>query len=244
MRELCSTGKSGSFFYFSYDSKYLLKTIPEHEFLLFESMLKDYYNHMYNNKDTLLQRYYGLHIMIYNDLKLYFVVMNNVFNTKVKIQYKYDLKGSKYQRLSRDPSKNNYDDFDYSIPMKDLDFIDRKEKLNLNKSDADTIYQQAQLDGHFLASKNINDYSFLIGIHEISRLLYNKGGKNKEKNGSHHFPEILNFCIKDELYVGGEKNEIDEARKPFFESCKGGLLSKDSNFIYFFGIIDIFTNYG
>ena len=134
---------------------------------------------MYKNKDSLIQRYYGLHIMIHNDMKLYFVVMNNVFNTKVKVQYKYDLKGSKYQRISRNPNKSNYDDYDFSIPMKDLDFIERKEKLNLCKSDKDALLKQAQLDAKFLSSKNINDYSFLVGIHEISRLFlylrkYNK----------------------------------------------------------------------
>ena len=136
-------------------------------------MLKDYYNHMKDHKDTLLQRYYGMHIFFYNELKLYFVVMNNVFNTKVKVHYKYDLKGSTYERISRDKKKNNYDDYDYSIPMKDLDFIERKEKIKISKADAEIIWRQAKIDGYFLAAHNINDYSFLIGIHEISKSMVN-----------------------------------------------------------------------
>ena len=145
-----------------------MKTIPEHEFLFFESILKDYYEHMWNNKDTLLQRYFGLHVMHYNELKLYFVIMNNVFTTKIKVELKYDLKGSKFQRLSRDPNKHNYDDFDFSLAMKDIDFLERKEKINLTLDEADMIFKQADADSAFLASKNVNDYSFLIGIHEIS----------------------------------------------------------------------------
>jgi len=107
--------------------------------------------------------------MHYNGLKLYFVTMNNVFNTKLKVHYKYDLKGSRYQRISKDPSKHDYSDYDYSIPLKDLDFIDRKENIKLTKIDSDLICKQAQADSFFLSSKNVNDYSLLIGIHEISK---------------------------------------------------------------------------
>ena len=117
-----------------------------------------------------MQRYYGLHILHFNDQKYYFVLMNNVFGTNLKVHYKYDLKGSKYRRLSRDFNKKDYDDYDYSIPMKDLDFIDRKEKMDLNCNEAELLYKQAENDAMFLSLKNVNDYSFLIGIHEISKL--------------------------------------------------------------------------
>jgi hypothetical protein len=33
-------------------------------------------------------------------------------------------------------------------------------------------------------------------------------------------------------------------RKPFYEKHRGGVLSSDGKKIYFFGIIDIFTQYG
>lgn len=42
MTELCSSSKSGSFFFYSADSKYVLKTISRKEFKLFKFMLKDY----------------------------------------------------------------------------------------------------------------------------------------------------------------------------------------------------------
>ena len=57
LKEICSSGKSGSFFYYSYDSKYLMKTIPESEFNKFKEMLRDYYSYMYEHPKTLLQRF-------------------------------------------------------------------------------------------------------------------------------------------------------------------------------------------
>ena len=33
-------------------------------------------------------------------------------------------------------------------------------------------------------------------------------------------------------------------RKPFYEEHYGGIQSEDKTKVYFFGIIDIFTNYG
>jgi len=38
------------------------------------------------------------------------------------------------------------------------------------------------------------------------------------------------------------KNMSD--RKPFYQSNNGGTLSRDGKKIYFFGVIDIFTQYG
>ena len=163
LRELCSSGKSGSFFYFSYDSRFVLKTISSHEYDLFKSILEDYYNHINENKDTLLQRFFGLHTLYFQDLKMHFVIMNNVFQTKIQIHYKYDLKGSTYQRLSR--KGRNYDNYDYNVPLKDLDIIDRKEKINILEEQKEIIVNNVVKDSTFLSSKNINDYSFLIGIH-------------------------------------------------------------------------------
>jgi hypothetical protein len=54
---------------------------------------------------------------------------------------------------------------------------------------------------------------------------------------------MVNLYNKEEIYLG-DKHSCTEERKPFFEQIKGGILSKDRNRIYYFGIIDIFTNYG
>ena len=101
LTELCSSGKSGSFFYYTSDGKFMLKTIRKDEFKLMKYILKDYYDHVtVENQDSLISRIYGLHKVIFYRKKhkmakkIYFCVMNNVFCTHLKIDYRYDLKGS------------------------------------------------------------------------------------------------------------------------------------------------------
>jgi len=168
---LVSAGKSGSFFYFSYDSKFVLKTIPKHEFDFFKSIIKDYYFHLHNNPQTMLQRYLALNTMVFEDITMHFVIMNNVFNSDLKVHLKYDLKGSSFQRQSMDLTKDKpFENFDFAIPMKDLDFKYRKENIYLLKEDREMILKQIENDSKFLASKQINDYSFLIGIHDPGKI--------------------------------------------------------------------------
>jgi len=122
----------------------------------------------------MMQRYIALHTMVYNKTTMHFVIMNNVFNSGLKVHLKYDLKGSSYQRQALDPKEKNYDKFNFSIPMKDLDFKFRKEKVLLLKEEKDMIIKEIENDSKFLASLNINDYSFLIGIHDpgIIKIIY------------------------------------------------------------------------
>jgi 1-phosphatidylinositol-4-phosphate 5-kinase len=55
MQELTSAGKSGSFFYYTIDSMFMLKTISSNEFNQLKSILKKYYYHLCNSKqDTFL----------------------------------------------------------------------------------------------------------------------------------------------------------------------------------------------
>ena len=44
--ELCSSGKSGALFYYTKDKNYLIKQIPEREFLKFRNVLKQYFEHI------------------------------------------------------------------------------------------------------------------------------------------------------------------------------------------------------
>ena len=77
LSELGSPGKSGSFFYFSRDYRFIIKTIRhrEHKFLM--KILKAYYMHVRENPHTLLSQFYGLHrVKLPGGRKIHFVVMN------------------------------------------------------------------------------------------------------------------------------------------------------------------------
>ena len=234
LKEICSSGKSGSFFYYSYDSKYLMKTIPECEFNKFRDMLQDYYLYMYDHPQTLLQRFFGLYMCIFNDTKMHFVVMNNVFDTPLHIHYKYDLKGSTYKRISRKCKEINYDDYDFDIAMKDIDFIDRKEKIDISSYYKKILNTEAHNDSKFLSNHNINDYSFLIGVND-------QKFTNKEQ-----VPQEQLMLLTGQKIVQAQKTAVAKNvfRKPFYEEHYGGIQSEDKKKVYFFGIIDIFTNFG
>ena len=234
LKEICSSGKSGSFFYYSYDAKYLMKTIPEGEFEKFKSMLQDYYIYMYEHPQTLLQRFFGLYMCIFNDIKMHFVVMNNVFNTSLQVHYKYDLKGSTYKRISRKCKEINYEKYDFDIAMKDIDFMDRKEKIDISSYDKRILCQEAHNDSKFLSDHNINDYSFLIGVHD------------RKFNDKTQLPQEEMMVLTGQNVIGRQRSQLanNVARKPFYEEYFGGIQSEDRTKIYFFGIIDIFTNFG
>lgn len=100
-----SEGKSGSYFLYSNDGKYLLKVIERYEHKSLRKILKSYYGHMLSNKESLLPRYYGMHkikINSNNTLEngvLYFFITENVIGSPLKIDRQFDLKGSRVDRL-------------------------------------------------------------------------------------------------------------------------------------------------
>ena len=132
LSELCSSGKSGSFFYYSYDGRFMLKTIPRREFKQMKDMLRNYHEYLTErNTDSMISRVFGLHKVIFYrkrgkmSQKIYFCVMNNVFQTTKKIDLRYDLKGSTYGRQTiKDKSGVMVD---RTVALKDLDFLNRKE---------------------------------------------------------------------------------------------------------------------
>ena len=104
LTELYSEGKSGSFFYYSSDGKYMVKTITHTEHLFFRRILEKYYSHMVQNPDTMLVRFLGAHQIRQGKhskmvKSIYFVLMGNIFDTPLKIHRRYDLKGSWVGRL-------------------------------------------------------------------------------------------------------------------------------------------------
>ena len=61
LSELGSPGKSGSFFYFSRGYKYIIKTIHHSEHKFLRKVLRQYYDHVTENSNTLLSQFFGLH---------------------------------------------------------------------------------------------------------------------------------------------------------------------------------------
>ncbi|KAG6005370.1 hypothetical protein E4U21_000221 [Claviceps maximensis] len=191
LSELGSPGKSGSFFYFSRDYKYIIKTIhhAEHKFL--RKILRDYYNHVQSNPNTLLSQFYGLHrVKMPYGKKIHFVVMNNLFPPHRDIHTTFDLKGS---TIGRDYKEDDLDK-NPRATLKDLNWLRRHQHLELGIQKKRLFLEQLRKDVVLLKRLQIMDYSLLVGIHDLSR--------GNEENLRDKTLQIFN--------PGGEKMSTDE----------------------------------
>lgn len=166
LSELGSPGKSGSFFYFSRDYKYIIKTIHHSEHKFLRKILKDYYRHVIENPNTLLSQFYGLHrVKMPYGKKIHFVVMNNLFPPHRDIHQTFDLKGSTAGR--------DYNESELAAnpraTLKDLNWMRRKRHLELGIEKKRLFLGQLQQDVALLKRLEIMDYSLLIGIHDLQR---------------------------------------------------------------------------
>ncbi|KAI9787668.1 MAG: Phosphatidylinositol-4-phosphate 5-kinase [Geoglossum umbratile] len=166
LSELGSPGKSGSFFYFSRDYKYIIKTIHHSEHKFLRKILRDYYEHVENNPNTLLSQFYGLHrVKIPYGRKIHFVVMNNLFPPHRDIHQTFDLKGSmigrdfKEEDLASNPRAT----------LKDLNWLRRDLHLEFGPAKRQIFISQMEQDVRLLQRLKIMDYSLLIGIHDVQK---------------------------------------------------------------------------
>ncbi|KAJ7056542.1 hypothetical protein C8F01DRAFT_992770 [Mycena amicta] len=166
LSELGSPGKSGSFFYFSRDYRFIIKTIrhSEHKFLL--SILREYHEHVKNNPHTLLSRFYGLHrVKLPRGRKIHFVIMNNLFPPHRDIHETFDLKGSTVGREYPEAKA----EVNPRAVLKDLNWINRGKMLELGPEKRALLTEQLRRDAEFLRKIRVMDYSLLIGIHKMER---------------------------------------------------------------------------
>ncbi|KAE8148535.1 hypothetical protein BDV25DRAFT_16480 [Aspergillus avenaceus] len=166
LSELGSPGKSGSFFYFSRDYKYIIKTIHHSEHKFLRKILPEYYKHVEQNPNTLISQFYGLHrVKMAYGRKIHFVVMNNLFPPHRDIHQTFDLKGSTIGRDLReeDLEKNP------RATLKDLNWVRRDRHLECGQSKREFFLAQLKRDVELLKRLKIMDYSLLVGIHDLER---------------------------------------------------------------------------
>ncbi|KAL2816946.1 hypothetical protein BJX63DRAFT_429997 [Aspergillus granulosus] len=166
LSELGSPGKSGSFFYFSRDYKYIIKTIHHAEHKLLRKILPEYYKHVEQNPNTLISQFYGLHrVKMAYGRKIHFVVMNNLFPPHRDIHSTFDLKGS---MIGREMSEEYIKDHPRST-MKDLNWLRRERQLECGPAKREFFLAQLKRDVELLKRLKIMDYSLLVGIHDLEK---------------------------------------------------------------------------
>ncbi|WVQ72359.1 hypothetical protein IAR50_001910 [Cryptococcus sp. DSM 104548] len=266
LSELGSPGKSGSFFYFSRDYRFIIKTISHHEHKFLRSILKDYHEHVKENPHTLLSRFYGLHrVKLPRGPKIHFVIMNNLFPPHRDIHETYDLKGSAFGReYPEDKAVQNP-----RATLKDKNWVNRGRLLELGPEKRALLTSQLKRDMEFLRKIKVMDYSLLVGIHNMER-----GNRDNLRNTqlSVFHPEVTTTRRKPSTHKGGhEASNIrkvvrradpknldvtsqlpsedapDHADLIFYQN-EGGFQATDErnnpmDTIYYLGVIDICTPY-
>ncbi|KAI8986488.1 hypothetical protein BDB01DRAFT_720192 [Pilobolus umbonatus] len=266
LSELGSPGKSGSFFYYSRDYRFIIKTIHHTEHKFMRTILKEYHNHVSANPDTLLCRYYGLHrVKLPHGRKIHFVVMGNILPPNKDIHETYDLKGSTIGRfLPEEEIKKN----PYAV-MKDLNWERRGKKLQLGPHKRHLFITQLLRDVRLLVRMNIMDYSLMIGVHDIIRgnkdnvrnstlQLFQPDTKLAERRASMMkrreskamaYRKVIMEANPDKLNISELPNApSDERINCVFYSDNGGFQATDevnrpAPSLYFMGVIDILTPY-
>ena len=166
-----SQGKSGSFFFFTYDNQFIIKTINKGElYTLTNNLMENYYENIKENEQTLLAKLYGAYSIIIGGVsKIYIILMQNInplgFDNIYFKRY-FDLKGSLQGRKTQNIRK-----VDRGHAFKDLDFLNYQkmndEIIDFNKEIVNEVLDKLKSDLKMLVKSNIMDYSLLFYIYEI-----------------------------------------------------------------------------
>mmetsp|Transcript_2646 Transcript_2646/g.4035 ORF Transcript_2646/g.4035 Transcript_2646/m.4035 type:complete len:423 (+) Transcript_2646:871-2139(+) len=169
--EFISNSKSGAFFFFSNDGRYMIKTIEQAESKCLLKMLQGYYLHLKSNPGSMISRFFGLHRVkfrrpVHGRRKYHFVIMQSVFHTSRYIHAIFDLKGSEVGRYATENDKKRPPTNKMtSTVLKDNDWVNNGLKLILGPDKVPIFINQLKKDSDFLSQQAIIDYSLLVGIH-------------------------------------------------------------------------------
>lgn len=213
-----SEGKSGSVFFITHDSKFIIKTISKQELnAMLNFLLENYYKLNAERSVTYLTRIYGLFTLQTGSSELHVVLMENIapFN-KQSLLYKFDLKGSIQGRRTKQLFSKKGKTF------KDLDYIDIKDKEPNAKIILETKVVRAMKkvikeDLKILREANLMDYSLFIAVAkkesiDKKKLLVEKRYFESKRKGFVYLIGIIDY-----LTFYGWKKKAEDSFKGF---CK------------------------
>ena len=158
-------GRSGSFFFFSHDKKFIIKTIPKEELNEVLRLLPSLKEHFRTNPRSLLSKIFGVFTVKTKSMSdVHLMLQENIlrFKNPANLKYVFDLKGSTVNReeIQLKPSTT----------LKDVNFL-QESKANENftqfeQSDRRALLRALHRDVEFLRQNGIMDYSLLLGIEE------------------------------------------------------------------------------
>eukprot|EP00516_Mucochytrium_quahogii_P007761 CAMPEP_0203757878 /NCGR_PEP_ID=MMETSP0098-20131031/10738_1 /ASSEMBLY_ACC=CAM_ASM_000208 /TAXON_ID=96639 /ORGANISM=" , Strain NY0313808BC1" /LENGTH=813 /DNA_ID=CAMNT_0050650123 /DNA_START=36 /DNA_END=2477 /DNA_ORIENTATION=- len=245
LAELGSEGKSGSFFYFTSDGRFMVKTVHKEEHKLLRNILPQYYYRMtrVDGPDSLLCRVVGCHVVRLSKNskigaeKIYFVVMTNMLNTDLDLYRRFDLKGSWVGRKQNEAARENP-----KTTLKDVDFTDLKQKIRIGRERKEKLMAALRRDAAFLEEKHIIDYSLLLGIHKHD----NRGSIDSFISSTDSEKRLRSDLGSQASISSASSLGSDDPQDiyiPFFQQDNGGMTSEDGSETYVMGVIDFLTLY-
>lgn len=225
---LNQAGKSGEFFFFSKDNKFVIKTICLREVKALLKILPKYTQHFKENPNSLIVKIYGLFAfkIEYSYEKYHFILMRNLNDCCLNntITRKYDLKGSTVGRRTVKKSEIELEDLYKYDTLKDLDFNKYENKLVLDPKFKFKLFDVLEKDVEFLSSQGLIDYSLILQV-----MVKNKGT----------LPELSVETLESSDSTCASEANLPEENPQFnlFESADGTL-------VYKLGIIDYLTEFG
>ncbi|UJR22265.1 hypothetical protein I4U23_025326 [Adineta vaga] len=232
---LNDSAKSNITYYQSYDRRFVLRCISKEDVEQIHNILPEYHRYIVETQgDTLLPHYYAMYRLTVDDKENYILVMRNILSSKLKIHYKYDVKGSTVDRSASDKEKSS------PCPtLKDNDFLETKRIIELGSDQKHIFMERLKRDVDFLVNQHKMGYSLLIGIHDLDQ-----GGVERERKLSGIDLNTSDLSGNDSSDGSesptqiGDDNSFDE---PFRMRSAESSTRRE---LYNLGLIDILTNYG
>lgn len=178
LKEIVSSGASGSYFYFTPTKEFIVKQVSRTEKENLLSIARSYMQHCFDTPATTIH-YYGLHSirLPFNTKKTYFVVMKNFLHTEPELGLNmthctFDLKGAttNRRRFYKGPNLDAVAAGGKGSSLLDWDWMDLKFRLNVQPDVRERLAAVLRKDLIFLANMQLLDYSILLGYTQDCRL--------------------------------------------------------------------------
>ncbi|XP_042344301.1 phosphatidylinositol 4-phosphate 5-kinase-like protein 1 [Plectropomus leopardus] len=174
--QFVSNSKSKADFFVTNDKRFFLKTQSRHEIQFLLSNLPTYVDHLEKFPHSLMVRFLGVHrIVIPNEIKKYFIVMQSVFYPDERINIRYDIKGCEVGRWTNPDTGGKR----IIKVLKDNNFEGQHIELGQEKT---WFLQQVQADAEYLQGLNVLDYSLLLAHQPLHR---------DEQEGKHSLANLV-----------------------------------------------------
>lgn len=160
-------GRSDAFIYFTYDRKFIIKTLSAREMETLRRTLRDvteYYGRR-EGQYSLLAKFFGVFTLYFQGRSaIHIAIMENIIPPTMPIVALFDLKGSRVNRQSLSSPVRGLSQVNSKEVLKDLDFKQILGSVPLSTEYYRYLHAQLRNDTEELRRLNLMDYSLLVAV--------------------------------------------------------------------------------